>query len=144
VGRRIGVKGKVIVLIKDGETYVDLYNRFKDRSEDLKMTREDFSALIASPEEGIFPSKTYVEGSDFLDATHWLVNTQIGEIGKWLNQSMFGDGAAAELAQEIRESGLPFAYGLRATMPGVSLQGGAGGGDPFYILRKIYNDCGHS
>lgn len=25
-------------------------------------------------------------------------------------------------------------------MPGVSLQGGAGGGDPFYILRKIYND----
>lgn len=140
VGRRVGVKGRVIVLIKDGETYVDLYNRYKDRSEDLKMTREDFSALIASPEKGIFPSKTYVEGSDFLDATHWLVNAQIGEIGGWLNQSMFGEGTAADLAQKIRNSGLPFAYGLRSTMPGVSLQGGAGGGDPFYILRKIYND----
>ncbi len=141
VGRRIGVQGRVIVLIKDGETYVDLYNRYKEVPEtDLKMTREVFSSLIASPEGGLFPSKIYVEGSDFLDATHWLVNAQIGEIGRWLNQSMFGDGAAAELAQKIQKSGLPFAYGLRATMPGVSLQGGAGGGDPFYILRKIYND----
>lgn len=140
VGRRVGIKGRVIALIKDGETYVNLYNRYKDRSEDLKMTREEFSALIASSEGGLFPSKTYIEGSDFLDATHWLVNAQIGEIGRWLNQSMFSDGAAAELAQKIQKSGLPFAYGLRATMPGVSLQGGSGGGDPFYILRKIYND----
>jgi hypothetical protein len=104
------------------------------------MTRENFSSLIASPEGGLFPSKIYAEGSDFLDATHWLVNDQIGEIGGWLNQVMFKDGAAAELAQKIRKSRLPFAYGLRATMPGVSLQGGTGGGDPFYILRKIYND----
>ncbi|MDM7911964.1 MAG: helicase-related protein, partial [Methanotrichaceae archaeon] len=140
VGRRVGVKVRVIVLIKDGETYVDLYNRYKGRSEDLKMNREDFSAMIASPKDGLFPSKTHIEGSDFLDATHWLVNAQIGEIGGWLNQSMFGEGTAADLAQKIRRSGLPFAYGLRSTMPGVSLQGGAGGGDPFYILRKIYND----
>ncbi|MDM7913536.1 MAG: DEAD/DEAH box helicase, partial [Methanotrichaceae archaeon] len=140
VGRRVGVKGKVIVLIKDGETYVDLHNRYKDRFEGMKMTREDFSAMIASPKDGLFPSKTYIEGSDFLDATHWLVNAQIGEIGGWLNQSMFCDGAAAELAQKIRKSGLPFAFGLRSTMPGVSLKGGAGGGDPFYILRKVYND----
>lgn len=140
VGRRVGVKGRVIVLIKDGKTYVDLYNRYKDRSEGLKMTREDFSALIVSPEGGLFPSKAYIEGSDFLDATHWLVNAQIGEIGGWLNKAMFGEGIASELAQKIQKSGLPFAYGLRATMPGVSLQGGAGGGDPFYILRKVYND----
>ncbi|NMB85370.1 MAG: ATP-dependent RNA helicase SrmB [Methanosaeta sp. PtaB.Bin018] len=141
VGRRVGVRGRVIVLIKDGETYIDLYSRYKDLSEeDRKISREDFSSLISSPEAGIFPSKNYIEGSDFLDATHWLVNAQIGEIGEWLNQSMFSDGAAAELAQKIRKSGLPFAYGLRATMPGVSLQGGAGGGDLFYILRKVYND----
>lgn len=140
VGRRIGDKGRVIALIRDGKTYVDLYNRFKDRSEGLKMTREDFSALIASPEKGVFPSKAYVEGSDFLDATHWLVNAQIGEIGGWLNKAMFGEKKAAELAQKIQKSGLTFAFGLRSTMPGVSLLGGAGGGDPFYILRKIYND----
>lgn len=140
VGRRVGVRGKVIALIRDGETYVDLYNRFKDLPDGLKMTREDFSALIASPEKGVFPSKAYVEGSDFLDATHWLVNAQIGEIGGWLNKAMFGEKKAAELAQKIQKSGLTFAFGLRSTMTGVSLLGGAGGGDPFYILRKIYND----
>jgi len=140
IGRRVGVKAKVVVLIRDGETYINLYNRFKGGSEGPRMTREDFSALIASPEGGLFTSKTYVEGSDFLDATHWLVNAQIGEIGGWLNRAMFGDGVAAELAQKIQKSGLPFAFGLRTTMPGVSLQGGAGGGDPFYILRKIHND----
>ena len=142
VGRRIGVKGRVIVLIKEGETYVDLYNRCKEVSDSgIEMTRENFSTLIASIEGGgIFRSKIYVEGSDFLDATHWLVNAQIGEIGRWLNQSMFNSGAVAELAQNIMRSGLRFAYGLRATMPGVSLLGGAGGGDPFYMLRKIYND----
>lgn len=141
VGRRVGVQGSVVVLIKDGETYVNLYNRCQDSPEDdLKMTREDFSSLISSPEGGIFPAKNYIEGSDFLDATHWLVNSQIGEIGGWLNQYMFKGSAAEELAQKILNSGLPFAYGLRTTIPGVSLQGGAGGGDPFYILRKIYND----
>ncbi len=143
VGRRSGVSGKVVVLIKDGETYVDLYNRCQDavRSDSiLKMSREDFSALIAAPDGGLFPSKNYSEGSDFLDATHWMVNAQIGEIGAWLNQRMFQGSVAEELALDIMKSGLPFAYGLRGTMPGVSLQGGAGGGDPFYILRKIYND----
>jgi hypothetical protein len=143
VGRRAGVSGKVVVLIKDGETYVNLYNRCQDAGKDdlkMKMTREDFSALIAGPDGGLFPAKKYAEGSDFLDATHWLVNAQIGEIGRWLNQRMFQGGAAEELALDIKKSGLPFAYGLRGTMPGVSLQGGAGGGDPFYILRKIYND----
>lgn len=141
VGRRFGVRGRVIVLIKDGESYTDLYNRLKNiPGEGRKMTRADFSSLIASPEAGIFPSKNYIEGSDFIDATHWLVNAQVGEIGGWLNQSMFGEGPIANLAQKIRKSGLFFAYGLRGTMPGVSLRGGANGGDPFYILSKIYND----
>jgi len=39
----------------------------------------------------------------------------------------------------MRTSNLPFAYGLRGTLPAVALQGG-GGGEPFYILRKAPND----
>jgi hypothetical protein len=39
----------------------------------------------------------------------------------------------------MRTANLPFAYGLRGTLPAVALQGG-GGGDPFYILRKAPND----
>jgi len=99
-----------------------------------------FSTLIADPDDGLFPARHYVEGSTFLDATHWLVNAQLGEIGDWLNQTMFGEGATKKLAQELRAKGLPFAYGLRGTMPGVGLRGGAGGGEPFYILRKVPNE----
>ncbi len=132
VGRRPGVQGQVTVLLRDGETYVRLYQAHQPQ-----MTREAFSTLIADPADGLFPSRRYVEGSVFLDATHWLVNAQLGEIGDWLNETMFGEGATKRLAQELRAKGLPFAYGLRGTMPGVGLRGGAGGGEPFYILRKV-------
>ena len=149
VGRRFGVKASVVALVKDGKTYVDLYNRCRSRAENIRdvkdggeisMMREEFSRLLADPKDGLFPAKLYAGGSDLLDATHYMVNAQIGEIGGWLNEAMFGDGKAKELAEKLQEADLSFAYGLRGTMPGVSLRGGAGGGDPFYVLRKIYND----
>ncbi|MBC7260422.1 MAG: DEAD/DEAH box helicase, partial [Chloroflexi bacterium] len=133
VGRRPGIQGKVIALVKDGETYVQLFNSHRPQ-----MSREEFSAWIADPTNGLFPTRMYAEGSAFLDATHWLVNTQLGEIGSWLNQAMFGEETAT-LARQLRTANLPFAYGLRGTLPEVSLQGG-GGGEPFYILRKVSND----
>lgn len=102
------------------------------------MSREEFSALIAGPTNGLFPARLYAEGSAFLDATHWMINAQLGEIGGWLNQAMFGNEVAA-LGWKLREANLPFAYGLRGTLPEVVLKGGAGG-DPFYILRKVPNE----
>ena len=133
VGRRPGVRGKVIVLVRKGETYVHLFQRHRPQ-----MSREEFSAFIANPEDGVFPARVYAEGSALLDATHWLVNAQLGEIGDWLNQRMFGE-ETADLARQIQTASLPFAYGLRGTLPEVALQGG-GGGDPFYILRKVPNE----
>jgi len=129
VGRRPGIQGKVVVLIRDGKTYMRL-----DQSHRPQMNREEFSEMIAR----IFPARFYAQGSDFLDATHWLVNAQLGEIGGWLNQEMFGKGIA-DLASQIQEANLPFAYGLRGTLPEVALQG-RGSGEPFYILRKVPND----
>jgi len=133
VGRRPGIQGKVVVLVRDGETYVQLFKRHQPR-----MSREEFSTLIADPMNGVFPARLYAEGSAFLDAAHWLVNAQLGEIGAWLNQAMFGEETAA-LARQLRSVGLPLVYGLRSTLPEVSLQG-AGGGEPFYILRKVPNE----
>jgi superfamily II DNA or RNA helicase len=133
VGRRPGIQAKVIVLVRDGETYVRLFQRHRSQ-----MSREEFSTLIADPRDGVFPARLYAEGSAFLDATHWLVNAQLGEVGNWLNQGMFGE-ETAELARQMRSANLPFAYGLRGTLPEVTLQGG-GGGEPFYILRKVPND----
>lgn len=135
VGRRPGIQGRVVVLTRDGETYVQLYQRHQPH-----MTREAFSTLMAHPADGVFPTRRYAEGSAFLDATHWLVNAQLGEIGQWLNQAMFGDGEAAGLARDLRAAHLPFAYGLRGTLAGVGLRGGADGGEPFYILRKVPNE----
>ena len=135
VGRRSGILGRVIVFLKDGETYVKLYQRYRSR-----MTREEFSMLIADPDHGLFPSRRYVEVSVFLDASHWLINAQLGKIGNWLNAVMFEQAEVTELALDLRRTGLPFAYGLRGTFPEVSLRGGVGGGEPFYLLRKITNE----
>ncbi|MGQ9555765.1 MAG: helicase-related protein, partial [Anaerolineae bacterium] len=133
VGRRPGIKGKVMVLVKDGDTYVRLFQRHRPQ-----MSREDFSKLIAGPVDNVFPARLYAEGSAFLDATHWMVNAQMGEIGDWLNQAMFGEEVAT-LSRKLQSADLPFAYGLRGTLPEVALQGG-GGGEPFYILRKVPNE----
>lgn len=134
VGRRPGIRGKIFVLVRDGEAYVRLFQCHRPQ-----MSREEFSALIADPADGLFPARLYAEGSAFLDATHWVVNAQLGEIGGWLNQAMFGNEVAT-LGRKLREANLPFAYGLRGTLPEVALQGGAGGGEPFYILRKVSNE----
>jgi len=134
VGRRTGMQGRVTVLVRDGDTYVRLSQHYLP-----VMDRKAFSAFIADPQDGVFPSRVHVRESALLDATHYLVNTQLGEIGESLNESMFGDGHATRLAQQIRASQLPFAYGLRSTLPEITLRGGASG-DPFYILRKVPNE----
>lgn len=133
VGRRAGTRGRVVVLVREGPTYVRLFQNHRPQ-----MSREEFSAFIADPEEGLFPSRLYAEGSAFLDATHWLVNAQLGACGEELNREMF-DHQVAALGQKLRETNLPFAYGLRSTLPTVALLGGAGGGEPFYVLRKVPN-----
>jgi len=91
VGRRPGIQAKVIVLVRDGETYVQLTKRLRHRQ---TMNWEEFSTLIADPRDGVFPTRVYAEGSAFLDAAHWTVNVQLGEVGNWLNQGMFGEETA--------------------------------------------------
>jgi len=135
VGRREGMASKVVTLVRRGSTYAGLLKRGAE-----SMTREDFSTLIADEKAGIFPRRTYVEASSFLDTTHYLVNGQLGLIGGWLNERMFpASSIVPALAEELRAAGVRFAYGLRGTMPAVALRGGSGG-DPFYLLQKIANE----
>ncbi|MBL7183011.1 MAG: DEAD/DEAH box helicase [Anaerolineae bacterium] len=135
VGRREGMASQVVTLVRSGSTYAALRER---RAE--SMAREDFSTLIADENEGVFPQRTHIGTSSFLDATHYLVNGQLGFIGEWLNEQMFpATSIIPALAEELRAAGVRFAYGLRGTMPSVALRGG-GGGDPFYLLQKIANE----
>ncbi len=134
VGRRRGVRSKAAVLVKSGDAFVKLHQRHSP-----EMSREGFSHLMADPLEGVFPPGTFADDSGYLSAMHVLVNEQLGEIGRWLNQNMFDDSATA-LARELRSARLPFTYGLRGTMPGIALRGSDGGGEPFHILRKVENE----
>ncbi len=134
VGRREDIQARVRVLLREGQTYIALQQRAKE-----KMTREEFSTLIADPEVGVFPKPIFVERSDFLDASHFLVNEQLGVIGSELNVQMFSDQAIREFAAQLRASDVSFAYGLRGTMPGVELVDGSSG-DVFYVLTRVVND----
>lgn len=139
VGRTGEGKARVIVLIREGETWTRLQQRRQPR-----MSREAFSRMVIDPDaptdpnRSLFPDRTYAAGSVYLDATHWLINRQIGRIGQRLNEAMFPDPAVASLARQMEDADVPFAYGLRGTLPGVSLLGG-GGGSPFYVLSKVHD-----
>lgn len=139
VGRTGEGKARVIMLIQEGETWARLQQRGQPR-----MSREAFSRMVIDPDaptdpnHSLFPDRTYATGSVYLDATHWLVNQQMGRIGQRLNEAMFPDPAVADLARQMEEADVPFAYGLRGTLPGVSLLGG-GGGSPFYVLSKVHD-----
>jgi superfamily II DNA/RNA helicase len=131
---------QVIILLRTGETWGRLLQRAQTR-----MSREDFSKMVidpeapADPERSLFPDRTYAAGSVYLDATHWLINQQVGRIGQRLNTVMFPDPNVANLARQIEQADVPFAYGLRGTLPQVSLLG-SGGGSPFYILSKVHDN----
>jgi hypothetical protein len=140
VGRTGHGLAQVIVLLREGETWARLQQRGQPR-----MSREAFSRMIIDPEaptdleRSLFPDRTYAAGSVYLDATHWLVNRQLGRIGAKLNEAMFPGPVVADLARQMEETDVPFAYGLRGTLPGISLLGG-GGGSPFYVLSKVSDE----
>lgn len=140
VGRTGTGRAEVRVLLHEGETWARLQQRHQ-----AQMTRQDFSRLIidpdapTDPDRSLFPDRTYAAVSIYQDATHWLINRQVGRVGQRLNAAMFADPEVGALAHQMEEADVPFAYGLRGTLPGVSLLGG-GGGSPFYVLSKVPNE----
>lgn len=157
VGRREGTQGKVVALVHDGQAFgrlsravasLEAQVRPSEHAADpgsppsgacpVTMTRTEFSQLIAHPEGGAFPPRRHLTSSAYLNATHHLVNGQLGRIGAWLNEHMFPELDTTRLSDAMRQAELSFGYGLRETLPGVSLWGGAGG-DPFYVLSRIGN-----
>lgn len=140
VGRTGEGQAEVQVLLHEGETWARL-----QRCHQAQMTRQAFSQMIidpdapTDPDRSLFPDHTYAATSIYQDATHWLINHQIGRIGQRLNATMFPEPEVSELARQMEEADAPFAYGLRGTLPGVSLLSG-GGGSPFYVLSKVPNE----
>lgn len=131
VGRREDTPGQVKLQVHNHSAFSRLRQQL---DENPNPSREEFGRIINT----IFPPRQYLSGSTFLDATHWLINEQLGHIGNRLNRQMF-DGSVEQLAGQIRAAGLDFAFGLRGTMPQLSLRNGVTV-DPFYGLKKIPNE----
>lgn len=140
VGRTGEGRAEVRVLLREGQTWAHLQHRHQ-----AEMTRQAFSGMIIDPEaptdpdRSLFPDRTYAAASVYQDATHWLINRQVGRVGRRLNAVMFTDPEVGALARQMEENDVSFAYGLRGTLPGVALLGG-GGGSPFYVLSKVPNE----
>jgi hypothetical protein len=141
VGRTGEGRAEVQVLTRGGKTWARLQRRHQ-----AEMSREAFSRMIidpdapTDPDRSLFPDRTYAAASVYQDATHWLINRQVGRIGQRLNAVMFADPEVGALAGQMEAADVPFAYGLRGTLPGISLLGG-GGGNPFYVLSKVPNEA---
>ncbi|MBD3183344.1 DEAD/DEAH box helicase [Candidatus Poribacteria bacterium] len=124
VGRR-GGQSRVTTFVS-GDTFAKLREL-----DGTSITREVFSSII----KDVFPRRSYVKDSVLLDASHYLVNEQIGRIGGRLNASP--DLIAAKpLAEKIRASNIQLSYGLRSTTPQIKLRDGVTK-DPFYLLRYV-------
>jgi DEAD/DEAH box helicase domain-containing protein len=130
IGRRTDIQGRVILQVHDRQVYTKLRQKLAKT-----LSREEFSEIVTE----IFPPSRHITGSSFLDATHWIINEQIGKIGEILNAGNVFDAQTEILARHIRDSGINFTFGLRGTMPQVSLQEGIGL-SPFYALCKIENE----
>jgi DEAD/DEAH box helicase domain-containing protein len=119
-------EGSRVVALVSGDKYAAL-SGFSG----AQMSREDFSAKITE----VFPHRNYAEGSLLLDANHYLINTQLGRIGERLNATP--DLLAAKpLAEQLRPTDMQFAFGLRSTIPQITLRDGVTK-DPFYLLRYV-------
>jgi len=122
VGRH-GSNSQVQVLV--GGDVASKWNDVNGKS----LSREDFSERIIDT----FPQRNYAAASEFVDAGHYLVNEQLGRIGKHLNHAP-NLAKVQSLADKIRAAEIPVSFGLRSTLPQITLKDGITK-DPFYLLR---------
>ena len=119
-------QGSKVIALVSGDTYSAL-----DEYGGAPATREDFSARVSA----CLPHRNYAPGSPVLDASHYLVNERLGRIGQRLNATP-DMTRAKPLAEKLRTTDIYLAFGLRSTMPQITLRDGVTK-DPFYLLRYV-------
>lgn len=124
VGRH-GNNSQVLALVSG-----DVAAQWRDL-EGKGLSRDDFSARIRET----FPQRNYAAASELIDAGHYLVNEHLGRIGTRLN--LAPDLVVARpLAEQLRAAEVPVSFGLRSTLPQITLKDGVTK-DPFYLLRYV-------
>lgn len=135
IGRQsISNKSIAIIYITDGDCYSEIRDRLGGRD---KLTREEFSEIIGQ----VLPQKKYIMSSDLIDATHYIINEQMGIIGKSFNECLFTDRKdIIQLVDQIKSAKIELSCGLRGTMPSVALKDKGVSKEPFYIFRLVDNN----
>ncbi|WP_165874335.1 DEAD/DEAH box helicase [Rubrobacter taiwanensis] len=122
-------KSSKVVALVSGDAYAAL-----SELDEANISRERFSEKITD----VFPRYNYASASQMLDAGHYLINEQLGRIGGRLN-GVPELQEAKPMAERFRTAGIQLNFGLRNTMPQITLRDGVGR-DPFYLLRYVDDD----
>ena len=115
-----------VIAFVNGDTLTEF-----SESSHKDIDRERFSKKVME----VFPSRNFAADSKLIDANHYLVNEQIGRIGERLNSDAMISNAKT-LADKLRTEGIELNFGLRSTMPQITLRDGVTK-DPFYLLRYL-------
>lgn len=130
VGRH--TKGSQVIALVTGDTYASF-----DGFGQGEVSREGFSDKVTE----VFPHRDYAAGSQLLDASHYLINEQLGRIGERLNAT--AEPRVIQAAEQLRAADIQLGFGLRSTMPQITLCDGVTK-DPFYLLRYVDDHDLHS
>ncbi len=127
VGRRVEIEAVGWVLLEPATLgYIAA-----DLGGETTISRDRLATLIVKH----FPIRAFLGASRYVDALQLLVTRQLGRTGRRLGTA--AEPEVAALADTITAAGIAVDYGLRGTMPAVSLQDAGVSKDPFYILRFV-------
>lgn len=133
---RVGRAGNMAEawILADGGTFGDIKDKIGNSGG--RISREDFTSLINQS----FAHKEHIWYSLLGEASYRLINDQIGMIGTEINKRSFISKEADMLADSLNKNDIVLAYGLRSTMPSISLRDVGVTRDAFYILQFVENE----
>lgn len=112
------------------------YGQLRDKIKGAFITREEFTDVI----NDTFESRTSIQNSILPEANFAIINKQIGKIGDVINKVSNIPSKALELAKELEENEIELNYGLRSTLPSISLLDQGVTKDIFHILQYVPSD----
>ena len=114
---------------------------FADLKEECQLnteiTREQFTEII----QRTFKTRTSLSSSALLETGYFLLNQQLGLVGEEINNSSKISAVSKDIALKFKETGLTLLYGLRGTLPSISLKDEGVTKNLFQLLQYVPNEA---
>lgn len=121
-------------ILVDGNTFADLKEECQLNTE---ITREQFTEII----QRTFKTRTSLSSSALLETGYFLLNQQLGLVGEEINNSSKISAVSKDIALKFKETGLTLLYGLRGTLPSISLKDEGVTKNLFQLLQYVPNEA---